>query len=156
MTSERKKAANRRNAQKSTGPTSPEGKAVSSQNSRRHGVLCEIVTTDTEDYDLYRALLEALWSELDPHGERESLLVERLANLFWRERRLIEAERGALTELEASSPYPFGGSSRSLSLGQQLLIGRYQTMLTNQISSTLAQLERLQDSRIKSISNEQK
>lgn len=105
------------------------------------------MTVATEDSDRYHDLLEALWNELSPHGEREAILVERLANLFWRERRLIQAEREAIDiqcEIPAS---PFGGGPRSLSLVQQLLIGRYQTMLTNQISSTLSQIEKLQNSR---------
>ncbi len=38
MTSEAKRAANRANAKKSTGPRSPAGKARASQNARRHGL----------------------------------------------------------------------------------------------------------------------
>ena len=147
MTSDHQRESNRRNAQHSTGPRTPEGRAISSQNARRHGVLAENVTTEAEGYEQYRALLEALWNELEPHGERESLLTERLANLFWRERRLIESERGFLDQQQANATDPFGGGSHSLSLGQQLLIGRYQTMLTNQIASTTRQLRDLQLSR---------
>lgn len=147
MTSDRRARANRENAQRSTGPTTPEGRARSSQNARRHGVLSENVTVASEDYESYRNLLEALWNELAPHGERESLLTERLANLFWRERRLIESERGFIDQQQAIAADPFGGGPRSLSLGQQLLIGRYQTMLTNQIASTTQQLRELQLSR---------
>lgn len=147
MTSDRSARANRENAQRSTGPKTPEGRARSSQNARRHGVLAENVTVASEDYESYRNLLEALWNELAPHGERESLLTERLANLFWRERRLIESERGLIDRQQAIAADPFGGGPRSLSLGQQLLIGRYQTMLTNQIASTAQQLRELQLSR---------
>lgn len=127
---------------------------MSSQNATRHGVLCEHVTVDAENDGRYHTLLEALWDELNPQGERERLLVERLANLFWRERRLIEAERRELNLRIDHASDPFGGGSRSLSLGQQLLIGRYQTMLTNQISSTMNQLEVLQSRRMDSGSSE--
>ncbi len=43
MTSGRKTASNRVNAKKSTGPKSPEGKARSSQNARKHGILAREV-----------------------------------------------------------------------------------------------------------------
>jgi hypothetical protein len=42
MTSQRRIEANRRNAQFSTGPRTPEGKARCSQNSRKHGLWCPI------------------------------------------------------------------------------------------------------------------
>ena len=144
MTSDRQIAANRQNAQRSTGPRTPDGRAVSRQNALRHGVLCEHVTAGSENVERYNALLEDLRNELNPQGERECLLVERLANLFWRERRLIEAERRELNHQFEVAAHPFGEGSQSLSLGQQLLIGRYQTMLTNQILVTMNQLDLLQ------------
>lgn len=147
MTTDRQIEANRRNARHSTGPRTPEGRAISRQNAVRHGVLSQNVTAPYENARQYYDLLEALWDELDPHGEREAILVERLAILFWRERRLIQSEREALEIQSGSALDPFGGGHRSLSLGQQLLIGRYQTMLTNQISSTLSQIEKLENSR---------
>lgn len=147
MTSDRRNVANRKNAQRSTGPTTPEGRAISSRNAVRHGVLCEHVTVEAENFERFDALLEGLWREINPVGEREALLVERLANLFWRERRLVEAERGALSARHEIAADPFGGGTRHLSLVDQLLIGRYQAMLTNQISSTLTQLDKLQSAR---------
>lgn len=147
MTSDRQIAANRRNAQRSTGPRSPEGRAISSQNARRHGVLSRNVTVAAEDYEAYCALLEALWAESEPQGEREGLLTERLANLFWRERRLMESERSFLEQRHAEASDPFGGGVPFLSLEQQLQVGRYQTMLTSQIASTTHQLRDLQLSR---------
>jgi hypothetical protein len=47
MTSEAKAEANRRNAQMSTGPTSPEGKANSSQNRRTHGLSAASILPET-------------------------------------------------------------------------------------------------------------
>ncbi len=44
MPSKRKHSANRRNAQKSTGPTSEKGKAISSLNAVRHGLSSQIVS----------------------------------------------------------------------------------------------------------------
>ena len=92
MTSERQIAANRRNAQRSTGPRSPEGREISSRNAQQHGVLSQRVTTDVEENELYESMLNGLMDEYGPRSETEILLVERLANLFWRERRLIQTE----------------------------------------------------------------
>jgi hypothetical protein len=51
---------NRRNAQRSTGPTSTEGKLVSSQNSRKHGLNS---ATDFESSLEYQALVDLIAEE---------------------------------------------------------------------------------------------
>ena len=143
MTSERQIAANRRNAQRSTGPRSPKGREISSRNAQQHGVLSQRVTTDVEENELYESMLNGLMDEYGPRSETEILLVERLANLFWRERRLIQTERSQLS-LQQSDIYAASmAKDQSLTLTDQLLIGRYQTMLTNQINITISQIERL-------------
>jgi len=143
MTSERQRAANRRNAQLSTGPRTPEGRAISSRNSQQHGVLSQRVTTDVEKNEIYERMLNSFMAEYGPRSETEILLVERLANLFWRERRLIQTERSQLS-LQQSDIYAASmAKDQSLTLTDQLLIGRYQTMLTNQINITITQIERL-------------
>ena len=143
MTSERQRAANRRNAQLSTGPRTPEGRAISSRNSQQHGVLSQRVTTDVEENEIYERMLNSLMEEYGPRSETEILLVERLANLFWRERRLIQTERSQLS-LQQSDIYAASmAKDHSLTLTDQLLIGRYQTMLTNQINITIAHIKRL-------------
>lgn len=143
MTSERQRAANRRNAQLSTGPRTPEGRAISSRNSQQHGVLSQRVTTDVEENEIYERMLNSFMAEYGPRSETEILLVERLANLFWRERRLIQTERSQLSLQQDDVFTARKARDQSLTLTDQLLIGRYQTMLTNQINITIAQIERL-------------
>ena len=143
MTSERQIAANRRNAQRSTGPRSPEGREISSRNAQQHGVLSQRVTTDVEENELYESMLNGLMDEYGPRSETEILLVERLANLFWRERRLIQTERSQLSSQQSDIYAASMAKDQSLTLTDQLLIGRYQTMLTNQINITISQIERL-------------
>ena len=143
MTSERQRAANRRNAQRSTGPRSPEGREISSRNSQQHGVLSQRVTTDVEENEIYERMLNSFMAEYGPRSETEILLVERLANLFWRERRLIQTERSQLSLQQDDVFAAAKAKDQSLTLTDQLLIGRYQTMLTNQINITIAQIERL-------------
>ena len=61
-------------------------------NALRHGVLSQHTVLPWEDKDEYRALIEALVAEHSPQGPTEEHLVEELAGIFWRKRRLRSAE----------------------------------------------------------------
>jgi hypothetical protein len=76
VTSEKQIQANRRNAQKSTGPITSEGKATVRHNALKHGLLAEDVFLRGEDKDELRALGERLIAELQPEGELEEMMVE--------------------------------------------------------------------------------
>ncbi|MDH3890605.1 MAG: hypothetical protein OEV49_05940 [candidate division Zixibacteria bacterium] len=95
-TSKKQVAANRRNAKKSTGPTSTEGKAVVSRNAIKHGLhACDIILKSphlTEDRTEYEQLLDSLIDELKPQGTMQDHLVLKIANALWRYRRVINAE----------------------------------------------------------------
>jgi hypothetical protein len=78
MSSLKQIEANRRNALKSTGPTTPEGKQHSRCNAVRHGLTAETVIAAISDYDAESAV------------ERE--LVLRLASVLWRLRRATGIE----------------------------------------------------------------
>lgn len=151
MTTNRRTLANRENAQRSTGPRTPEGRAISSQNARRHGILSERSTSANEDTNLFDHLINSLISEFSPQTSLEILLVERLANLFWRERRLVETETLSLNKIQDNNSDFFNGPQTILAMPliDQLLLGRYQTMLTNQINSTISQIERLRSARMR-------
>src|SRR5215467_1114093 len=58
ITSEKKAAAARANGALSHGPTTPEGKARSSQNALQHGLFSTTVVLATEDPEEFRALLD--------------------------------------------------------------------------------------------------
>ena len=84
---------NRANAQFSTGPRTPEGKAASSQNARKHGYsLTTHKVLDNEDPALFQSMLEALYFVYDPQCPREQLAVLDIAKSRWALRRLEEAE----------------------------------------------------------------
>lgn len=95
-TSAKQITANRRNAKKSTGPTSPEGKSVASRNAIKHGLhACDIILTSphlTEDRADYEQLLDSLIDEFKPKGILQEHLVLKIANSLWRYRRVINAE----------------------------------------------------------------
>jgi hypothetical protein len=96
MTSLRRIEANRRNALKSTGPTSPDGKQVSRRNALRHGFTAETVLEPLEDPEEYRRFEAAILGEYLPQMPVEQELVRRLASLFWRLRRATSIETGLL------------------------------------------------------------
>jgi hypothetical protein len=92
MTSEKQARANRRNALKSTGPKTPERKAAVRHNALGHGLLSRDVLLPGEDEAALLELGEHLRDELQPVGELESLLMDRIITSTWRLRRLGRVE----------------------------------------------------------------
>jgi hypothetical protein len=100
MTSFRQIDANRRNASKSTGPITEEGKLRSRCNAVRHGLTAETVIGALEDAEDYRAFETAIIADYDAQSAVERELVLRLASLLWRLRRATTMET-ALFEIQA-------------------------------------------------------
>ena len=80
-------AANRANAQKSTGPKSEQGKTVSSQNAFKHGIYSKAVIIPGEDPAKFEALRADLAAEHRPVGVTEEILVDEIAQHYWRMKR---------------------------------------------------------------------
>ena len=93
-------AANRRNAQKSTGPKTRRGKAVSKMNALKHGLLSSEVLVRgkhaRESKREFRAFQERFWEHFKPVGPVEEILVNKVVNLGWRLRRVLKAESGEI------------------------------------------------------------
>jgi hypothetical protein len=96
MTSFRQIEANRRNALRSTGPTTDDGKRQSRRNALRHGLTAETVIDGLEDSEDYRAFEAAVIEDYDARTAVERELVLRLASLLWRLRRIITIETALL------------------------------------------------------------
>ena len=92
MTSLKQIEANRRNALKSTGPTTPEGKERSRRNALRHGLTAETVIAALEDAEDYQAFEAAVIADYDAESAVERELVLRLASVLWRLRRATGIE----------------------------------------------------------------
>ena len=88
MASEKQLQANRANAKNSTGPKSLAGKARSRLNSRKHGLTAKMLIIAGENADDFDQLRAELLEEHEPQSVLESELVERLAGIFWRLRRV--------------------------------------------------------------------
>jgi hypothetical protein len=78
----------------STGPTSRRGKAVSNRNSSKHGILSDapVVVEIGEDYNEWERHRMGTIESLGAEGHIELVLAERIANLFWRIKRLERYE----------------------------------------------------------------
>ena len=94
MSSFRQIEANRRNAQRSTGPVTEEGKKRSRRNAVRHGLTAETVIDALEDAEDYAAFQMAVTGDYDPQSPVERELVLRLASVLWRLRRATAIESG--------------------------------------------------------------
>ena len=103
MTTEKQIEANKQNALVSTGPVTPEGKAVVAQNAVKHGIFVKdlIITTGDgkEDAQEYRELLDGLITSLNPSGQMECLLVEKISVDYWRLRRVLRFESGSIRKV---------------------------------------------------------
>src|SRR6516164_2509297 len=96
MISSRQIEANRRNARKSTGPITEEGKRRSRCNAIRHGLTAETVIGALEDAEDYNAFQAAVAASFDAKTAVERELVLRLASLLWRLRRATAIDTGLL------------------------------------------------------------
>ena len=100
MTTFKQIEANRRNARRSTGPITEQGKLRSRRNAVRHGLTAETVIGALEDTDDYKAFEAAVIADYDAQSAVERELVLRLASLLWRIRRATTMETG-LFEIQA-------------------------------------------------------
>jgi hypothetical protein len=92
MTSLRQIEANRRNALKSTGPTTAEGKERSSCNAVRHGLTAETVIAVLESSANYETFEATVIADYTAETAVERQLVIRLASVLWRLRRATSIE----------------------------------------------------------------
>jgi hypothetical protein len=84
MSTEAQIDANRRNAQKSTGPSTPEGKTQSSANALKHGLAAGFRVLQAENQDEFDELIAKYRREFAPTNSYEESLVEELAQSRWR------------------------------------------------------------------------
>ena len=117
QTSQAQIEANRANAQLSTGPTSPAGKATSAQNNTRHGLAGDpeadnFKVLPNEDQNAYNQNLADYRKEWKPVTASEHDLVNRLVMHKWLRQRalrlqnaLFSKESGELTDLKKFELY---------------------------------------------------
>jgi hypothetical protein len=89
--------ANRKNAQKSTGPRTEEGKEAVSQNATKHGLCSCKNVIRCESQDEYNLFHDEMIADLSPVGAMEFMFAERIVNLSWRLKR-TEVYQNAVIE----------------------------------------------------------
>src|SRR5690242_14619105 len=92
-----------------TTPPARPGYEVTRFNALRHGVLSRYTVLPWEDADEYRRLLAALVEEHAPTAPTEEHLVEALAGVVWRKRRLRLAEAAANRRALETATTPSAG-----------------------------------------------
>ena len=151
MSSELQRDANRRNAQRSRGPNTEEGKTVSSKNSLKHGLLSRDVVLPDEDAKAFAQLANRLGDALDPVGELELVLADRIIGLVWRLGRLGKIEAGILTDPDfVSGTVPTLGDAfmrDSANANALSKLSRYETSMERSLYKALHELQRLQAAR---------
>jgi hypothetical protein len=155
MASSTKLAANRRNAQFSTGPKTAAGRAVASRNALRHGLLSSQVVLADESAAEFDEFRERVTRDLSPVGEIEAILVERIVFASWRLRRVVRIETTAVrAQMDPSVGVPenerfedriYWAMIRDSNSGNLLeRLRRYEVTLERSLFSTLHELERFQ------------
>ena len=141
--------ANRRNATRSTGPCTAEGKARASRNSLRHGLSGLSVVLSDESRGSFRIFEKRLREELQPVGAIEDFFVERIISSAWRLRRVHEIERGILEEERFNYDGMDGGIGlaflRDASKADAVTkLSRHEGCLERALFRSLHELQRLQ------------
>jgi hypothetical protein len=159
QTSEKQRKANRLNAQKSTGPTSPGGKARSCLNAARHGFTGQVLIMSDEDRKCYDAFCLAIVKDLRPKGAMEIQFAHAVADDFWRRNRMKGIEEGILSfgpifnriEMNADNPQIDHAARQVLAVirdpKQFALLSLYGQRLDRAIEKNLTLLRKLQAER---------
>ena len=112
-------AANRRNAQLSTGPKTAAGKARARANAVKHGLTGAGVALPTEDQEAIQTLFRAMQEEFAPQTVAGAELVEQMAMLTVRRHRAERAEAAHLSGRVRRAGVDFD-RARALRVGQLL------------------------------------
>jgi hypothetical protein len=162
MATEKQIEANRRNALKSTGPVTPEGKARMRDNAVTHGLTASLRVLRSEDQEGLRQTHQSLVACYQPADTQESHLVLQVATLFWRLQRhnriettLLDCEgyaNGTGNEEEITPDSFERGIAISLLENPNSLdkLSRYETRLRNQYLKTIQILRSIQKDRLRS------
>jgi hypothetical protein len=117
-------------------------------NALSHGLFTREILLSGEDSTLLNGIRDNLITELEPVGELEFMLVERIISSMWRLRRTLRSD------CKVSPKYVMAGDDSSAGdyvvdyrFSSWQLILKYETTIERQIYKAMHELERLQRSR---------
>ncbi len=152
--------ANKRNADKSTGPRTPEGKEMSSRNALTHGLTSTRTLIGQEDPIEYHELRSSLFRDYAPANAQETVLVDRLASASWRTLRSRQMEQSLCNmSVDQWQAKRKGDRPRTAQTENEALIIsmveddlwrvmlRYETQISRDFFRTLNSLEKMQKDR---------
>ncbi|MFC1657262.1 hypothetical protein ACFL2P_01645 [Candidatus Moduliflexota bacterium] len=160
MTTAKQLEANRKNAQKSTGPRTPKGKSVSRLNALKHGLLSkEVLLPSGEQKEALEAFSGRLRADLRPEGEMEHLLVDRIVAATWRLRRVLQVEAEVYEDEGHGDSFTFRRLDEYQGPGHAfhrvagtrdtfLKLSRYEAAIERSLYRALHELQRLQAARM--------
>ena len=157
--SETRSAINRRNAARSTGPRTEEGKRRSSLNALRHGLTGQTVVLPEDDLAAYQKHCAQFHAELKPHALLETKAVQTIADTYWRLDRIRAMENNLFSlgfhelsaDLSSDDPAIHCALAQAKSLdGRGDLLARlslYEQRLNRTLTLAKAELKQLQQER---------
>jgi hypothetical protein len=150
MTSDKQIEANQRNAKKSTGPVTEEGKAKVARNAVSHGLTALTLAPGETGWDDLVLLRERFHASYQPADEIEAYLVERIAIYTWQRRMVSKSSEGLLYLLTLDPKL-----ARKSALGDEYrkapknldALTRYEASIDHALTEAMDRLEALQAAR---------
>lgn len=170
--------ANRLNAQKSTGPSTPQGKAASSRNATRHGLFCKHLLLEGESAQELAEMKDGLLRRLNPRDHMELRVCDQIIACHWKLLRIRAAEKDAFADqarllkeqhkqtgdagancVDQPLPEPSAGSLlfRMLDKAANSTIERlskYEARICNQLQKHMKELRTLQEEPVRGLISE--
>jgi hypothetical protein len=134
---EKRRATNRANSQRSTGPRTEPGRQRSSQNALRHGLTARTAVLPTEDPEAHQRHIQQFLDEYAPANATETQLVHEIANTAWRLNRIPFLEADLLSQ----NPSP------PTLIPQLATLGLHGSRLSRQFQKAIQQLRDIQEER---------
>lgn len=119
MSSEKRAAANKSNAKRSTGPRSAAGKARAAKNALAHGLTSALPVLPGEPADAWERHRAGVLAGLRPAGTLEDALAERVAGCLWRLRRVVAYEAAVTAAGLEEAAEPPAADEDLLPLGER-------------------------------------
>ena len=151
--------ANRKNAEKSTGPKTPAGKQRSAMNAFKHGLTGQCLMLQPNEMEAYNRLTVTMLSDLKPKTEPERQLAQKIIDGHFRLNRLAAIENNMLnfgliqytTDTDHDDRVEVMVAQTRALIEQANafdVLGRYETRLSRQLLKYIEEFKRTQKERI--------